>query len=229
MKRIVHPVCEPDCAHTPAKPNGEYVQHAITGDRDEIEAGLRATHESVVYLGILGPGRGDDKCEMHTWLVDGELPALLPARSRDEGRAGTREIKYEYRPAVWTGDGRPPSIDSLFNQTHTDPERVVFPTPEHTSEMPLPGPAPQPVAALVLYATLLHWDCVTTYAKGNPPHAGHGRPTAVRESWAIRMTRGTERAVAVRMGNTWSSFWYWSPTTFFRRSPGLDKFKAGIA
>lgn len=110
------------------------------------------------------------------------------------------------------------------------PEAEPFPAPSVTSADPIPDEAvkPGPVADLEVFAQSVGWATHTAYAYGCMPHATHGTPLAPRASWSVKMARGTERAVAVRRGDDWDSFWYWSPVVFFTQASGLGTFKEAI-
>jgi hypothetical protein len=71
----------------------------------------------------------------------------------------------------------------------------------------------------------LGWSTVVTRAVGTMPHAIHGTPGQELESWAVRMVRGGQRAVAVRRGPGWSSLWTWSSDQLHTRSSTLAEFK----
>jgi hypothetical protein len=105
------------------------------------------------------------------------------------------------------------------------PPAEPFPAPLATST---DKPAPAPVANLCKMAVLAGWAPTVTYAHGFMPHATHGRPGEAKESWALRLTRGGQRAVAVRLGASWSSLWTWSSTQFFVRHGTLESFKRAL-
>lgn len=74
------------------------------------------------------------------------------------------------------------------------------------------------------------WATEVTYALGYMSHATHGRPGAEpKPSWALRMARGAQRAVAVHRGGAWDSFWRWSPDQFFTPSASLAEFTERVA
>lgn len=102
----------------------------------------------------------------------------------------------------------------------------AFPKPLVGATVKGPEDWPDPVADLAALARRSAWLYQVTYAKGWTPHASYGTPSAKpKESWALRMRRGQERAVAVRMDGSWSSFWYWSPDTLMSRSKLLEDFR----
>lgn len=65
------------------------------------------------------------------------------------------------------------------------------------------------------------WDVEITYARGCFPNGATGKPGAVKDSIAVRMTRGSVRAVAVYVGG---STWAWD--TMAVQVPGVwpDRF-----
>lgn len=105
------------------------------------------------------------------------------------------------------------------------PAAEPYPAPLATST---DKPAPGPVANLYKTAVLLGWTPEVTYAHGFMPHATHGRPGEAKESWAVRLSRGEQRAVAVRLGAAWSSLWTWSTSVFFQRHGTLESFKRAL-
>jgi hypothetical protein len=106
----------------------------------------------------------------------------------------------------------------------------TFPEPLRASDSPDPLPeVPGPVLKLQRLAEGAGWATLATYAVGHHPHATHGRPSATaKPSWALRMRRGDQRAVAVRVGSAWASFWYWTPEVFFMRAGTLAEFEGWI-
>lgn len=88
---------------------------------------------------------------------------------------------------------------------------------------------PQPVKSLVAWANASGWSALVTRAVGTMPHASYGTPTTEKESFAVRMAHGSRRAVAVRRGTAWDSFWTWGPEQFFTRHGTLEAFKQAIA
>jgi hypothetical protein len=76
------------------------------------------------------------------------------------------------------------------------------------------------------------WACLVTYAKGRFPHGTTGAPGAVKESLAVRMARGSERAVAVYVGGagtwSWGTLVRFSPEAF-TRYPLVGAFLADLA
>ena len=101
-----------------------------------------------------------------------------------------------------------------------------FPAPTVTSHEPVPDRMPGPVAALVRLAESRGWTVLVTYSLGYEPHARLGTPSAKpKAKWALRMSSGTRRAIAVRTDDAWSSFWDWSPEQFMQRSATLAAFE----
>lgn len=84
-------------------------------------------------------------------------------------------------------------------------ERVKeAPQPVHTSLMPRPEGlrVPGPVTELQRAAEGLSWGVEVTYSRGQAPGA-----RTVKDWWAVRLTKGAFRAVAVYDGSTWGSMW----------------------
>lgn len=105
----------------------------------------------------------------------------------------------------------------------------AYPPPLTDSDTVLSIDAPRPVTDLEMYAMQHGWTVRLTYSEGWEPHATHGRPgDKPKIKWAVRMRRGSQRAVAVRTEDKWSSFWTWSTSQFFRRHTLLDTFKGAI-
>jgi hypothetical protein len=105
-------------------------------------------------------------------------------------------------------------------------EREPYPAPLLTSEMPAPGiEASGPARILAAVAARHGWTSHITFANGYLPHAAYGTPSAKpKKSEAVRLSRGAQRAVAVRMDGSWVSLWTWGRDTFFTRSDGLEAF-----
>lgn len=109
-------------------------------------------------------------------------------------------------------------------------ERAPFPAPLHTSDMPYDQPAPTSVAALALLAGTHGWEYRITYAHGWVPHAAYGTPSAEpKQSWAVRLRRGNQRAAGVQVAGKWDALWTWSVDTFFVRHGTLESFMAVVA
>lgn len=121
-------------------------------------------------------------------------------------------------------------------ETHPDPPLVSFPLRlDWERTLPPAGREPWPdpelvnreVAAdgktavrdLVVLAQAHGWTAVVTQARGAWPGVA-GRPTIQRESLAVRLNRGDERAVAVYVeaatGRTWAwdALWAWRAGQF---------------
>lgn len=82
-----------------------------------------------------------------------------------------------------------------------------YPAPLVRSTDGVPGPVKTAVTGLVKLAEAAGWTVRVTYAKGWMPNTKTGRPgKAPKETLAVRMERGTERAVAVYAG---ASTWAW--------------------
>jgi hypothetical protein len=90
------------------------------------------------------------------------------------------------------------------------PARPVapYPAPLVRSEDGVPAPGKTPVVALAQLAESMGWSVWITYAHGWMPNTKTGRPgKAPKETIAVRMRRGAERAVAVYAGTPTS--WAW--------------------
>jgi hypothetical protein len=74
---------------------------------------------------------------------------------------------------------------------------------------------------LVNKAESAGWVTMVQYARGCMSHGKTGQPLAVRPSWAVRMRKGDNGAVAVYRGGAWDTIYGWSPTTFLRRIPSI--------
>jgi hypothetical protein len=90
--------------------------------------------------------------------------------------------------------------------------RELYPAPEVTSRDGVAGPEKRAVRDMVRAVGATGWAAKVTYAKGHVPHATTGRPGAEpRESLAVRMWRGDQRAVAVYVdhgaGWSWDTLW----------------------
>lgn len=125
----------------------------------------------------------------------------------------------------------PVAIDPRFYARKYPEPAKPYPAPIVTSNDPIPDGVtkPRPVADLEALARRAGWNINTTYAEGWVPHASHGTPGAEpKQSWAVRLERHGSRAVAVRMADTWTSFWVWSRNRGRHRILGLDNFKADL-
>ena len=106
-----------------------------------------------------------------------------------------------------------------------------YPAPLVTSEdgMDAVLPHPAPVDELAAYAEGLGWEVVRiTYAEGWMPHSIHGTPgSRPKTSWAVRMRRGDQRAVAVYMGSAWKTMYVLSAAGTQKHTT-LGDFKVAI-
>ena len=228
MIERIHPACEPGCTHQLVPDlGGVIVQRVASRDRAECEQQLREILSRkpqltarIDYLGISA------EHEMHTWRVGGKAWKPRPVLDRTEGKQAKREVKFEHRPAVWTGTGH---VDPVDFSRPAEPEPEPYPAPALTSDMPSDQKPSAPAAALLSLAVAHGWTGTITHAHGNPPHATHGRPLAAKASEAVRLGRGQQRAVAVRMGGSWTSLWTWSPSQFFTRHATLEAFKMALS
>jgi len=221
MNTRIHSECTPECRHEQARPNGFLVQRTGTREQHEADIIAKAAGRRVAYLGALG----EDYTP--TWRVGGRPWQPAPSRNRDEGKQGKREIKAEYRPAVWTGNGRPGPVD--FSRV-AEEEAQVYPAPVLTSQMEPIEHVPGPVMLLKGHAERLGWISLRPRQSiGYVPHALHGTPGKNEKTlWCLKMLRGDRRAVAVRTDGSWSSLWTWSSEEFFARHATLEAFKEAL-
>lgn len=105
-----------------------------------------------------------------------------------------------------------------------------YPAPFVAAQQRPRGEWPAVVSGLYTLATEVGWEGTITYAVGHLPHATLGTPgDKPKQSWALRLRRGVRHAVAVRMGDAWSSLWTWSGDRFFTRHATLEAFMTAIA
>lgn len=121
----------------------------------------------------------------------------------------------------------------ILARQYAAPESIVFPEPEVTSRDGAYGPAKRAVGEMESYALLHGWSIRTTYAKGHVPHARLGTPSATpRESLAVRMDRGCQRAVAVYVGAdkawTWATLYIWHTGEFPTKYADVTSFRDAI-
>lgn len=101
---------------------------------------------------------------------------------------------------------------------------LQWPVPERPA-MALNGPVPAPVLGLAHLALAFCWQHRITYARGCWPSVG-GRPSRQRDSYAVRMWRGRQRAVAVYVeGPSERAPWAWDTLLEW----DLDRFPHGLA
>jgi len=118
--------------------------------------------------------------------------------------------------------GLGPTESSYTERVHLDP----WPAPERVSaDVDLSGIMSKPIFELVTMAGQFGWSCRVTSAVGCWPSIG-GRPSRQRASYAVRMWRGRQRAVAVyveppNVRGTWS----WDTLLEW----DLDSFPRGLA
>jgi hypothetical protein len=112
------------------------------------------------------------------------------------------------------GIGLGPRMDAV--------ERESYPAPEVSSRLGMVHSAKKAVWELETLARALGWSVEITYARGCFPHATTGKPGHVKDSLAVRMTRGAVRAVAVYVGA--GKAWSWD--TMAVQTPGAwpDRF-----
>lgn len=102
--------------------------------------------------------------------------------------------------------------------------REPWPAPEHTSSLGAEINAKRAVTDLANLAEAHGWSVRLTYARGCWPSTG-GRPSRQRDSYAVRMSRGRRRAVAVYVeGTSLTSTWSWDTLLAW----DLDSFPFGL-
>lgn len=181
------------------------------------------------YLGVQGPWSGDDQWPVHVYAKDYRWrPAPMPVDERVQDPLDFN-VSMPVIQRVHCGPSGPFPLNPAHHERPALEERGPFPAPALTSTDPLPEITPGPVLGLVMTAEGFGWECVTTAAVGHVPHATRGTPSAQpKSSWAARMQRGEQRAVAVRMDGNWTSLWTWSSTTAFKRHATLEAFKGAL-
>lgn len=231
----IHPYCTPECTHREVPDlGGVIVQRPAIDERDEHEQQLwELFFESgesapglirrIDYLGMLG----SSDALMHTWRVGGKKWRGVKGGTRVEGKTVKREIKADYRPEVWTGSGQP--VGPVDFSRPTEPETGPYPAPTLTSDMPLRQPPSRPARDLLTLAQTHGWNGRITQAEGHVPHASWGTPgKSPKFSEAVRLRRGDQCAVAVRVGGSWASLWTWAPTQFFTPHKTLAAFQEAL-
>lgn len=142
-------------------------------------------------------------------------------------------------PEFYRADGSWPAPYDPAVMARPAPETAVaYPAPTVTSEDGLPGLVKLAVVNMELTARGSGWNTRTTYAKGHVPHARLGTPSATpRESLAVRMWRGEQRAVAVYVATaggawSWTTLYLWRlgefPTKYATVTPFLDALTMGV-
>lgn len=178
------------CAHT----SGE-----VWEERTGHLAGLK-------YLGLLG-----EDWPMHTWSVgslhDGGNPYLPPPepqmRTRVEKPPGPCESPF--CPACRGAIVQP------WRNVRTWPEDETglppHPAPERPSTAPEPEGVRYPSAVLKVAqrADAAGWRTRLQSARGWAQHAGTGKPTSIKDTFAIRFLLGDRAAFAVHDGKSWVS------------------------
>jgi hypothetical protein len=115
------------------------------------------------------------------------------------------------------------------------PEREAWPEPEVINhEVTKDYLKKSAVVSMVKLAESLGWVVVVTHARGCLPSVG-GKPSRQRDSLALRMSRGQERAVAVYTdapteGATWSwdSMYRWINHSPLQRYASVTAFKKAL-
>jgi len=143
-------------------------------------------------------------CRERPTLATAERAAVAicgPCLAESTGGGGS-PVGVPLRPVV----GYPMGTDS-----RPMVERAAHPAPIVSSrDRLMPEKVPAPVTSLAEYAREKGWDVLTQYAKGQSVHGTTGKPTALVESFAVRMFLGDRAANAVYVGGsswTWKSVW----------------------
>lgn len=92
-------------------------------------------------------------------------------------------------------------------------------------------PVKTAVADLANDAFGLGWQTVITHARGRYPHAKLATPGAVKDSLAVRMWAGDQRAVAVYVsGSTWSwdYLYRWTVGVAPHKYKTITEFRQGL-
>jgi len=99
----------------------------------------------------------------------------------------------------------------MGSDTRVAPARERHPAPLVSSRDVVRPDQPGPVLALAEYAAEAGWSVLTQYARGRSVHSTTGRPTALVDSWAVRVALGDKHAFAVYMAGTWKYVWIFGP------------------
>lgn len=165
---------------------------------------------------------GDDKVHAHpryqhaarciTCIQEGRK-SEGPVFPDSEPTISYEALRAPYVPPVKEAEGLPP-----------------HPAPQVTSLQPVPEGVEPPAVVRVLKAKAesAGWSVNLTYARGNGVHGSTGRPTKLVESWALRCWRGTERAVAVYAGGSWSDMWGLAHMFHARTLDQMERYLAGV-
>lgn len=157
---------------------------------------------------------GDPEWPVHMWQTgsrhDGGNPEqpVIPVKPVAE----TKDDRTAKRTQeVWRGDGRG-AVPVAYRRIWPEllEQLPAHPAPAVTSRQPEPEGARYPSAVLKLAerAREAGWQVLQQYARGNGVHGGHGRATAVRDSYALRFGGHPlthRQAYAVYHGAAWKS------------------------
>lgn len=220
---IVQIPCGKDCQH-----------HTVDGWQNLVLAAVeRSGGREISYSGLYGP---DDHL-VHSWLVapDERDYVLVPAE-RPAPKKAEPHKPGEYRPQVWTGDGRGAWDPSVMARPVIEGEAEPFPEPAVSSrDKILPDTRPRAVREMVEHLEKHRWTvALLQYAEGHVPHATHGRPSpSPRASWGIRAERGGAAAVAVYRAESNGKTWKWDTLYLiagrFLSYSGVTEFKEAVA
>lgn len=135
---------------------------------------------------------------------------------------------------VYLGDGRGAFDPKLaYGRKFDEPETPPFPEPKLRSHrIGLDCcPSKSAVDDLSVFAREHGWIVVVTHAKGSFPHATTGRPSVAKDSLAVRMSRGDDRAAAVYVSGatwTWQFIYRWGITTSPRKLSTLKELHSAL-
>lgn len=137
-------------------------------------------------------------------------------------------------PAGYRPDGpQPAPWDSTVMRRPAPVVKPAFPEPLVDSTEGASIPVKAAAVALRKHAEATGWSVLETYAKGWVPHSKTGRPGAQpKESVALRMSRGDQRAVAVYVGAgswSWDTMLTWRDGTFPQKHKTLGALKEAMA
>jgi hypothetical protein len=199
---IVQIPCPKDCEHGTPEGWGALVLAAteLAGGRE------------ISYVGTYGPDKGDDVHPVHSWLVAPDWrEASVPALPEPERAVVVLPHKPgEYRPDVWTGDGRGAWDPAVMQRKVIEVEPEQYPEPVVSSrDGMVPDTRPQAVRRLITLLESAGWTvALLQYAEGFVQHRSHGTPSpSPRASWGIRAERGGAAAIAVYMGQSKGFKW----------------------
>lgn len=131
-------------------------------------------------------------------------PVWVPRMTQEEAGRRVESEERPFPPPAWT----------------TREAERWWDWPEHAEACA--AVAPGPVAKLAESASAASWRVRVQWAKGSLPHATHGAPGAVKESFAVRAWKTLDipwhggefvrrNFAAVYRGGSWDAVWLWGP------------------